>query len=147
MVGSKAGQYTVQEGWDEFAPVGTKVVRRVSIRWALNRSLLIASVSTEVAGRSPVKSMEIAGWDPKSQQIVHWIFSPGGGSGSGTWSQDGDKWMLKWTSTTPRGNVYSGTGHMRPTGSATSEWSVSDAMKNGQEISDIPTVVFTKEQQ
>lgn len=145
MVGSMVGSYTIPEGWDELAPVGTKVVRRVSARWALNRSLLVADISTEIEGQPAFKSLEIAGWDPKSGQIVHWIFSAGGGSGSGVWAQEGGECVLNWTSTTPGGTIYTGVGRMRPTGPDTSEWRITDGTKNGEKIADIPSVLFKKQ--
>jgi hypothetical protein len=40
LVGHAVGEYKIAEGWNASAPVGTKVVRRSSTRWALNLSLI-----------------------------------------------------------------------------------------------------------
>src|SRR5260370_14929118 len=35
------------------------------------------------------------GWDPIAKGIRSWTFETGGGFGEATWTQDGDKWLLK----------------------------------------------------
>jgi hypothetical protein len=144
LVGDKVGQYTVRQGWDEFAPVGTEVTRRVSVRWGLNKSVLQARVTTSIEGKPPITSLEIISWDPKAGQLVHSILSPGGGGGSGVWTQDGDEWQLKWTSVTPSGTTFAGTSRIQETSEDTSVWKVVDATKDGEKIADIPAVKFQK---
>ena len=141
LIGDQVGEYNVQEGWEEFAPVGTKITRQVSVRWALNKSIMVAQITSTSEGRAPVVSSEIASWDPKAKQIVHSIYSPDG-NGSGVWSKDGDEWLLQWTNATAKEVVYSGTSRMRKTGADTSVWRVTDCTKDGRKIADIPVVNF-----
>jgi hypothetical protein len=116
----------------------------VSVRWGLNKSVLQAKVITSIEGKPSSTSLEIVSWDPKAEQLVHSILSPGGGGGSGVWTQVGDEWQLKWTSVTPAGTTYAGTSRMHATGKDSSVWKVVDATKNGEKIADIPTVEFKK---
>lgn len=143
LVGHAVGDYTIPDGWDASAPVGTKVVRRSSTRWALDKSILYIELSETAEGRRPEEWLEIIGWDPEKEQIVHWILSPGGGSGSGVWSNNGGEWQLKWTSQYA-GAKYSGTGRMRETGKDTFTWGITDATKDGKAIADIPVTQCTK---
>ena len=50
LIGDQVGEYNVQEGWAEFAPVGTKITRQVSVRWALNKSIIVAQITTTLEG-------------------------------------------------------------------------------------------------
>ena len=137
LVGHAVGEYTIPAGWDASAPVGTKVIRRSSTRWALNKSILYIELSETTEGRPPEEWVEIVGWDPAKKQIVHWLLNPGGGSGSGVWTKNGDEWQLKWNSLFGGAN-YSGIGRMKVTGKNTFTWAITDATKDGQAIADIP---------
>lgn len=143
LVGHAVGEYAISEGWDASATVGTKVVRRSSTRWALNKSLLYIELSETTEGHPTEKWLEIVSWDPQKAAIVHSILSPGSGSGSGVWSQVGDYWQLKWTSQWGA-SVYSGTSLMRAIGADGFTWQITEATKDGEAIADTPVSRCTK---
>ena len=109
----------------------------------INKSIMIADITTRIEGRPAVRLMEIASWEPKAKQIVHVILGPGE-NGSGVWSKEGDEWLLKWSVVSANKHTYSGTGRIRTTGPNTSTWQVTDCMKDDQKIADIPVVHFKR---
>jgi hypothetical protein len=142
LIGTSVGEYELPEGRPKIGKAGTKITRRVSARWALNKSAIIFRMSRLVDGEPAIEWMEVAIWDPKEACIVHSILAPGGSHSTGVWSKEGDELILKWSAALADGTEYAGTGRMRSTAPGKYTWCITNCTRNGEEIPDIPVVEF-----
>jgi uncharacterized protein (TIGR02246 family) len=84
-------------------------VERLSIAWADNENFVIATFATTVGNMSIGKATQWIGWDPVEKRVRSWIFDAAGGFGEGSWTKDGDKWVIKTTSTLQDGKKATAT--------------------------------------
>src|SRR5262249_31236858 len=66
------------------------------------------------------------GWDPLARRIRSWEFDSEGGFGEGTWSRDGDRWVIKHSGVRPEGMAASSTNVMVKERSDLVRWSSND---------------------
>ncbi len=145
LIGKSVGEYELPDGRPEMGKAGARVVRRVSARWALKRSIVIFSFSNSIDGAPAASWLEFAGWDPKEDCIAHSILLPGGSSSTGVWSTEGDDLILKWSCTRADGVEYGGMSRVHPTGPDTYTWTMTDCTRNGESIADLPVVQCKRE--
>jgi hypothetical protein len=50
-----------------------------------------------------MEGWQIIGWDPLEERIRSWTFDGEGGFGEGTWTREGDRWLLRETGVAPDG--------------------------------------------
>jgi uncharacterized protein (TIGR02246 family) len=79
------------------------------VRWSPSRAFLIRSFSLQLADQEPSEGTQVIGWDPSRKQIRSWSFNSDGSFGEGTWSPNGDEWMVKMTQTQSDGRLASAT--------------------------------------
>jgi len=142
LIGTSEGTYELPEGRPEIGKAGAQIVRRVSARWALNKSVVIFRFERLVDGKPAIQWMELASWDPREKRIVHSILVPGGSSSTGVWSKEGDELILKWSVALADGIEYAGKSRMHSTGPDTYIWQITDCVRNGKSIPDLPEVRF-----
>lgn len=109
----------IPDGIPGFIPAGVKRATRSENRWILNRNFIcwqydgsLQSGGTD-QGPSHFSGLEIAGWSPKENKIVHWAFGSSGLCATGVWKQEGDSWRLDWSGADPEKNRIQGTGVLR----------------------------------
>jgi uncharacterized protein (TIGR02246 family) len=79
--------------WASDNPKGE--VERISLAFTETRNFIIGSFSTTIKDVS-VGSLEVRiGWDPKNKQLRSWSFDDTGAFGEGTWTKEGDDWIIK----------------------------------------------------
>jgi hypothetical protein len=77
---------------------GNGEAERLAVSWAENENFAIASF-TRTFGDTPVAgATQWIGWDPLEKRVRSWIFDRAGGFGQGSWTQDGNKWIIKTNS-------------------------------------------------
>ena len=72
-------------------------------QWTKNRNFLTRSFAVNVADKLTLEGTQVVGWDPLRQQIRSWVFDSNGGFAEGTWSRDGNRWLIKSLHTTGEG--------------------------------------------
>ncbi len=70
----------------------------LTLSWTENQNFLTASFSASVKGVSVGSATHWIGWDPEAKRIRSWIFDAAGGFGEGSWTKDGDRWVIKTSS-------------------------------------------------
>lgn len=80
-----------------------------SVRWSANNSFLIRNYSLTREDQVEMQGTQVIGWDPKEGQIRSWAFDSDGSFGEGTWSRNGDSWIVKMSRTLADGGSASGT--------------------------------------
>ena len=73
-----------------------------SYRWTDNQCYILSEFKVQSAGRPEMTGTQRIGWDPLAKTIRSWVFDSEGGFGEGTWTRDGDHWIVKRTGVTAR---------------------------------------------
>ncbi len=84
--------------WDYQSESGTEHVQ-TTCRWSDNKNYLLREICAELDGQVCSSGHVRIGWDPASGKIKSWIFQSDGGVFEGTWSRDGNRWLLKESGT------------------------------------------------
>lgn len=85
-----------------------------AIRWTPDRAFLLRSYVVEVEGQIARQGTQVIGWDPRSNEIRSWSFNSDGSFGDGTWSKNGQEWLIKSSQTLSDGRAASGTFVLTP---------------------------------
>lgn len=63
--------------------------------WARGGNFLTRNVTVKRAGNTTLEGWQIIGWDPIAERIRSWTFDGEGGFLEGSWSREGDRWLLR----------------------------------------------------
>jgi uncharacterized protein (TIGR02246 family) len=80
-----------------------------TVRWTADRAFLLRSYAVEVDGGIARQGTQVIGWDPRSHEIRSWSFNSDGSFGDGTWSKNGEDWLITSSQTLSDGRAASGT--------------------------------------
>lgn len=80
-----------------------------TFRWSASQVFLLRSFVVENKDGVEQEGTEVIGWDPRAQQIRSWSFNSDGSFGDGTWSKNGEEWLIRSSQTTASGGAASGT--------------------------------------
>jgi uncharacterized protein (TIGR02246 family) len=126
-------EWVVGEWVDEGA-VGE--LGHVSFEWAPGQNFIIATRTVDFKESSVLHSTQWIGWDPNAKQIRSWNFQADGGFGESTWTKDGNKWVIKTTSTVADGGKVTSTNVVTPVDADTLSFQSKDQKVNGEAIPD-----------
>jgi len=87
---------------------------KISYRWTEDRNFLVGDFSLTNEGAVTVNTTQRIGWDPRTGTVRSWVFDSDGGFAEGMWSQDGDSWVIKSTSTLPDATTGTATVQLTP---------------------------------
>jgi uncharacterized protein (TIGR02246 family) len=65
--------------------------------WARGNNFLTRNFKVTEGDDVLLEGWQIIGWDPIQKRIRSWIFDSDGGYGQGTWTRDGNRWLVKET--------------------------------------------------
>src|SRR5262249_12464446 len=112
--------------WDE----GGKLVRGL---WKVKeRGKRVMTVSQRI------------GWDPLARRIRSWEFDSEGGFGDGTWSREGDRWVIKHSGVRPEGIAASSTNVMVKERPDLVRWSSNDRVIGDESLSGADAYVLVR---
>jgi len=80
-----------------------------SYRWTENHRFLLSEFTVQIAGRPAMTGSQRIGWDPLARKLRSWVFDSEGGFAEGTWTRDGQRWLVKTTGVTREGKPASAT--------------------------------------
>lgn len=93
------GNYEHLRGLDwmigEWAGANGPEVEHISLAWSDTGNFVVGSFSTTVKDVSVGSAKQWIGWDPSAKRIRSWSFDDTGAFGEGTWSLEGNKWVIK----------------------------------------------------
>ena len=75
--------------------------------WARGNNFITRTFKVSEGNDVVLEGWQIIGWDPIKKTIRSWIFDSDGGYGQGTWSRDGNSWLVKETRVSPDGTESS----------------------------------------
>jgi uncharacterized protein (TIGR02246 family) len=75
--------------------------------WARGNNFLTRNFKVSEGDDVLLEGWQIIGWDPIQKRIRSWIFDSDGGYGQGSWTRDGNRWLVKETRVSPDGTESS----------------------------------------
>jgi hypothetical protein len=147
MIGDWHAEWVVPSGGEwalDGYPAGATVHSTCSYSWMQNKNYIRLRFRDEIDGKVMHRGFEMAGVDPESKKIIHWLFSVLGGWGQGEWTVEGKTWKLKWWGTTADGTKLEGISYMVPLDPNTHTWVIKDCKKNGESTPDTPVVTYRR---
>jgi uncharacterized protein (TIGR02246 family) len=76
-------------------------------QWTRNNSFITGSFTIDVQGKLDLQGTQVIGWDPVTKTIRSWVFDSQGGFGQGTWSKNGNQWVVESSSVLSTGEKAS----------------------------------------
>lgn len=127
--------------WVDESPESTI---HTSCRWADNGNFLLQDFTVRMEGRTGMSGSMRIGWDPLTQQFRSWVFDTQGGYAEGTWTREGNEWIVKSRGVTPAGETASATNVYRFVDRDTFTWRSHDRILGGQLAPGIDEVVIKR---
>ena len=116
----------------DWGPAGeTAEAAYVSFAWADHQNFIVASFTTTLHDMPVSGATQWIGWDPVAKQIRSWSFELSGGFGEGIWTKEGDRWIIKTTTTLRDGRRVGATSLMGPIDEDTLAWQAKDRTVDG----------------
>ena len=75
----------------------------VNGRWNSTKTFLLRDLEVERDGKVVFRGSQRIGWDPVARTLRSWTFDSDGGYGGGTWTREGDVWVVSTGSVLPDG--------------------------------------------
>ncbi|MGV3532292.1 MAG: YybH family protein [Chthoniobacteraceae bacterium] len=72
--------------------------------WARGQNFLSRNVTVKRAGEVTLEGWQVIGWDPVEGRIRTWTFDGEGGFSEGTFTREGNRWLLRETGVAPDGS-------------------------------------------
>ncbi len=123
---------------------GSDSVVRVNCRWSDDENFLLRSLTVKLEGKPVLTISQRLGWDPLARQIRSWEFDSEGGFGEGTWSRDGERWVVKHTAVRAEGRAASATNTMTLERPDLVRWSSTDRVIGDESLADDMSYVLVR---
>ncbi len=117
---------------------------RFSCGWDDNQAFLVRNFVLEIGGQPVMTGTQRIGWDPQILQFRSWVFDSEGGFAEGTWSRDGDRWVIKTSGVLSDGSVATATHLVARTGQDSLTWASVDRTNGGEVVPDLPAVTLVR---
>jgi uncharacterized protein (TIGR02246 family) len=119
---------------------GNGEAERLAVAWAENENFVIATF-TRTSGDMPVAgATQWIGWDPLDKHLRSWIFDAAGGFGEGSWTQDGNKWVIRTNSVLQDGKKAMATFILTPVDADALSLQARDRNVEGKPVPDGPEI-------
>ena len=105
----------------------------VSSRWSDDGHYIIREF-VERGGGSAVSATQRIGWDAASGTIKCWTFDSQGGSGTGSWRHDGNRWIVEATEAMPDGSKVIASTVYTPGDEGHFVWEAAGAKVSGRDV-------------
>ena len=105
--------------------------------WSPDGNFLISSQDVTVKGTEVSHATEWIGWDPSTSQIRSWSFVADGAIAENTWSNEGDRWIIKTNAILPNGKKLAATNIITRGGPDTITWQSKDRTLDGKALPDV----------
>jgi uncharacterized protein (TIGR02246 family) len=115
-------------------------VGRMAFTWSENQGFLVNTYSTTAKNITLSSGTQWIGWDPSANRYRSWTFDSMGGFGEGSWSKDGNKWIIKSTAVLQDGRKMAATNIVTRIDADTISWQGKDRTIDGRPIPDMKEV-------
>jgi uncharacterized protein (TIGR02246 family) len=108
-----------------------------TFEWSPDGNFLISTQDVTVKGTEVSHATEWIGWDPSTSQIRSWSFVADGAVGENTWSNEGDRWIIKTNAILPNGKKLAATNIITRNGPDAITWQSKDRTLDGKALPDV----------
>ena len=108
----------------------------VTARWNATETFLLRDLAVNRDGKVVFRVAQRIGWDPLAHTLKSWVFDSDGGYGSGTWSKQGDSWLVETEGVLPDGRPNSAIHRLTRTGADAFTWTSTGRKVDGQTNAD-----------
>jgi hypothetical protein len=115
-----------------------------SYRWADNKNFILGEFTIHVTGRPVMSGSQRIGWDPLAKVIRSWVFDSEGGFAEGTYSHDGNRWVIKLNGVTREGEPATMTNVITFAGKDRITWQSRDRTIGGEASPDTEEFVMVR---
>lgn len=88
--------------WEE-SDSSAGVTINSNYQWARGGNFITRNVQVKRGDDPVLEGWQIIGWDPVAEGIHSWTFDGGGGFTEGTWTREGQRWLVRESGYTPDG--------------------------------------------
>lgn len=111
-------------------------IDRVRFEWSEDRNFLISTQDVTMKDTLVSRATEWIAWDPAASQLRSWSFVSDGSFGQGTWSNEGNQWIIKTNATLPDGKRLTATNVVTREDPDTISWQSKDRALDGKSLPD-----------
>ncbi len=115
-------------------------VIRVAFAYTDSQNFITSSFTTTFKNISIGGGTQWIGWDPLAKGIRSWSFEHGGGFGEGTWTPEGDKWLIKSSGVMRDGKKLTATHILTHLDADTMSWESRNRTEDGKPLPDIKPI-------
>ena len=127
------GEWTMQT---EGGEVGT------TYRWSDDKSIIMVDFSVK-AGGNVTSGRQVIARDPATGEIRSWVFA-GGGIGEGSWSREGEEWVIRTRGLTAEGAAMIATNVFIPKGTDSFTFRSLERTLDGTDLPDVGPVIVKR---
>ncbi len=113
---------------------------RVSFAYTDSQNFIISEFTTTFKNLAIGGGTQWIGYDPITKGIRSWTFENGGGFGEATWTQDGDKWVVKATGVLREGKKLTATNIITRIDADTMSWESKGRSEDGKALPDVKPI-------
>jgi uncharacterized protein (TIGR02246 family) len=113
---------------------------KASYSWAENDNFLVSTFAVTLKDVAVGGGTQWIGWDGAAKGIRSWSFDSNGGITEGTWSKDGDKWLVKATATLRDGKKVMATNVITKVDADHFTWQSTQRSVDGNKLPDTEVV-------
>jgi uncharacterized protein (TIGR02246 family) len=113
---------------------------RVSFTYTDDQNFMNSTFTTTFKNIAIGGGTQWIGWDPSAKTIRSWTFETSGGFGEGTWTPDGNKWIVKATGVIRDGKKLAATNVLTRIDDDTMSWESKDRTEDGKSLPDIKPI-------
>jgi uncharacterized protein (TIGR02246 family) len=114
-------------------------------RWAKNQNFITRSFTIALPGEPALAGVQIIGWDAARGKIRSWAFDSDGGFVEGTWSNNGDTWIVESSAVLPDGRQGSSMNIMKVLDGNAFSWQVTGRDVGGEILPNLPAVKVSRD--
>lgn len=117
--------------WEDTDKTDNTTVRSQNT-WARGGNFITRNITVKRGAETTLEGWQIIGWDPIRERIRSWTFDSEGGFSEGTWTGDGDRWLLRETGVTPDGGRTGADNSFNKRGADRITWESTNRTLNGE---------------
>ena len=121
------------------------VTVELDCQWTSNQNYISRKYTVTHDGEVESSGLQIIGWDAANEQIRSWLFDSAGGFVAGTWTQQGDKWIVQSVATLADGAEGSSTSIFRPLEDGNYAWKKVHRVVDGELLPNIDETVVRRQ--
>lgn len=114
-------------------------------QWTKNNNFITRSFAVMIRDEIDLSGVQIIGWDAAAKEIRSWVFDSHGGFAEGTWTHEGDRWVIHSTGTLPTGEKSSSVNIVVPVDEDSFTWQSVNRQVGGQLLPNVEEVLIVRD--